>query len=94
MRTLLMLAVGVALAVAFDALAAVLTKRGAARALDGGRLFIWIWLGVMVADFYGGVAAGNTVLLELGVHALLFAVPAGAAWLLWRRRREAPAAPE
>ncbi len=92
MRTLLMMVVGVALAVAFDVVAAWLNKRGAGRALDGARLFIWTWLGIMIVDFYIGVSEGNTVLLELGVHALLFAVPAGAAWLLLRRRRATSAA--
>ncbi|HEX8012699.1 MAG TPA: hypothetical protein VF814_17480 [Casimicrobiaceae bacterium] len=91
MRTLLMTVVGVALAVAFDAVAAWLNKRGAARVLDGGLLFIWIWLGIMIVDFYVGVSEGNPVTLEFGVHALIFFVPAGVAWLLWRRRR-APAA--
>lgn len=87
MRTLVVMVIGVALAFAFDTIAAVLNKRGAARTLDGGRLFIWIWLGIMLADFYVGVSAGNTVSLELGVHALLFALPAGVGWLLSRRRR-------
>jgi len=87
MRTLLMTVIGVALAFAFDAVAVLLNKRGAARALDGGQLFIWLWLGIMIADFFVGVSEGNTVTLELGVHALLFAVPAGVAWLLSRRHR-------
>ena len=87
MRTLLMMVVGVALAVAFDAVAALLNKRSPGLALDGGRLFIWTWLGIMIVDFYIGVSEGNTVLLELGVHALLFAVPAAVAWWLSRRRR-------
>jgi hypothetical protein len=38
-------------------------------------------------DFYAGVSEGNSIPLELGVHSLLFAVPAGAAWWLSRRHR-------
>src|SRR5712691_69663 len=94
MRTLLMMVVGVALAVAFDAIVAWLNKRGAGRAIDGARLFIWTWLGIMIVDFYIGVSEGNTVLLELGGHALLLAVPAGAAWWLSRRRRTTSPTPK
>ncbi len=90
MRTVLMTVIGVALAFAFDALAAALKRRGAARALDGGMLFVWIWLGIMIADFYLGVSEGNALPFEIAVHAFLFAVPAGVGWYLSRRRR-APA---
>jgi hypothetical protein len=41
----------------------------------------------MVVDFYADVSEGNSIPLELGVHSLLFAVPAGAAWWLSRRHR-------
>ena len=81
MRTAVMILVGVALAA--------LKQRGHAREVDAGHLFIFTWLGIMAVDFYVGVSEGNAVPLELGIHALLFAVPAGLAWWLSRRRRSA-----
>jgi len=92
MRTLLMIVVGVALAFAFDAAGVILKRRGSVRAFDGARLFVLIWLGIVVVDFGFGVAAGYAVLFELAVHALIFVVPAGVAWYL-RGRRE-PLAPD
>jgi hypothetical protein len=90
MRTAAMILVGVVLAIVFDLVVSWLKRRGRARETDGGRLFILIWLGIMAVDFYAGVSEGNSVSLEIGVHALLFAVPAGAAWWLSRRRRTPP----
>ena len=89
MRTAVMMLVGVALAALFDFVVAALKQRGHAREVDAGRLFIFTWLGIMAVDFYVGVSEGNAVPLELGIHALLFAVPAGLAWWLSRRRRSA-----
>jgi hypothetical protein len=91
MRTLLMIVVGVALAVALDAVAAILQRRGSPRAFGASRLFVLIWLGIVVVDFGFGVAAGYSPALELAVHALIFAVPAAAAWILGRRRRSSAA---
>jgi hypothetical protein len=73
--------------VAFDVVVAMLHQRGKSRAADGGQLFIWIWLAITIADFWVGVEEGHGVSLELGVHALIFVVPAAAAWYLSRRRR-------
>ena len=87
MRTLLMTVIGVAFAVAFDIVVAALHQRGKSRGNDGARLFIWIWLAITIADFWLGVEEGHAVSLELGVHALIFIVPAGAAWYLSRRRQ-------
>jgi uncharacterized protein (DUF983 family) len=89
MRTLLMIMIGIALAVAFDAVPAILKQRGSARAFDGARTFVLIWLGIVVVDFGFGVAAGYSAWLELAVHALIFTVPAVTAWYLWRRRASA-----
>ena len=87
MRTLLMTVIGVAFAVAFDIVVAVLQQRGKSRTADGARLFIWIWLAITIVDFWVGVEEGHGVLLELGVHALIFVVPAAAAWYLSRQRQ-------
>jgi hypothetical protein len=93
MRTAAMIVVGVVLAIAFDLIVAALKRRGHATGTDAGRLFITIWLGIMVVDFYVGVSEGNAIPLELGVHALLFLVPAGLAWWLSRRRAQPPTGP-
>ena len=94
MRTLLMTVTGAVLALAFDFVVAALRKRGIGRTGDGARLFIWIWLAVASVDFWFGVEAGYAVPLELGVHLLIFAVPAALAWYLSRRRRARRAEPE
>jgi hypothetical protein len=86
MRTLLMMAIGVVLALVFDAFIAALHRRGIRRGASGAVPFIWIWLAVASVDFWVGVDAGNAVSLELGVHLLVFAVPAALAWYLARRR--------
>ncbi len=87
MRTLLMVATGVVLALAFDVVAAALDRRGMGRGDAAGALFICIWFGVAAVDFWIGVDAGNAVGLELGVHLLIFALPAALAWHLSRRRQ-------
>ena len=94
MRTLLMTVIGVAFAVAFDIVVAALHQRGKSRGNDGARLFIWIWLAITIVDFWVGVEEGHAVSLELGVHALIFIVPAGAAWYLSRRRQASTVKPD
>ena len=94
MRTLLMTVIGVAFAVAFDIVVAVLQQRGKSRRTDGALLFIWIWLAITIVDFWVGVEEGHGVLLELGVHALIFVVPAAAAWYLSRRRQGSTVKPD
>jgi hypothetical protein len=87
MRTLLMTVIGVAFAVAFDIVVAALHQRGKSRRNDGALLFIWIWLAITIVDLWVGVEEGHAVSLELGVHVLIFIVPAAAAWYLSRRRQ-------
>jgi hypothetical protein len=94
MRTLLMTVIGIAFAVAFDVVVAMLHQRGKTRAADGAQLFIWIWLAITIVDFWVGVEEGHAVSLELGVHALIFIVPAAAAWYLSRRRRASAVKPD
>jgi len=94
MRTLLMTVIGLALAVAFDVVLEMLCRRGKNRSADGARLFIWIWLAITVVDFWVGVEEGHEVSLELGVHALIFIVPAAAAWYLSRQRRAPTVKPD
>ena len=94
MRTLLMTVIGVAFAVAFDAAVAALHQRGKSRGADGALLFIWIWLAITIVDFWVGVEEGHAVSLELGVHALIFIVPAAAAWYLSRLRQASAVKPD
>jgi hypothetical protein len=94
MRTLVMAATGVRLALAFYGIGAALRRRGIGRDADGARLFMWIWLAVVAVDFWVGVGAGNAVALEIGVHLIIFAVPGALAWYLSRRLHAARAAPE
>lgn len=88
MRTTLIIILGVALAAAFDSFAAALSaRRVGERSIRGGTIFIWTWLAFTLVDFAIGVQAGHGVLMELAIHALVFAVPVAAAWYLSRRRR-------
>jgi hypothetical protein len=84
-----MVATGVVLVLAFDRVGAALGKRRISRGADGAGLFIWIWLVVASVDFWIGIEAGNGVGLELGVHGVIFIVPAALAWYLSRRRHAA-----
>ncbi len=48
--------------------------------IDGGRLFIWIWLVVSVANFAMRTTEGiATPLVELGIFAVVFGIPAALA---------------
>ena len=94
MRTLLMTVIGIALAVAFAVVFEMLHRRGKSRDADGARLFILIWLAITVVDFWIGVEEGHALSLELGVHAVIFIVPAAVAWYLSRRRRAPTVKPD
>jgi len=61
--------------------------------VDGGRLFIWIWLFVCVANFATSVIdAGRSPLIALGVFAFVFGAPAALALLVSQslRRHRSP----
>ena len=94
MRTLLITVIGLALAVAFDVAVEMLRRRGKSRSADGARLFIWICLAISIVDCWVGIEEGHGVSLELGVHALIFIVPAAAAWYLSRRRGTSTVKPD
>jgi choline-glycine betaine transporter len=82
MRTLLITAIGATLALAFHFVVTALHQRGHARNTDGGRLFILIWMAIVIVDGWIGVDEGHGVLLEIGVHLVIFVVPAALAWYL------------
>jgi len=84
MRTAIAILIGIVLVFCFRAIASSMSRR--APAADGTIWFVALWLVATVVDFLVGVSAGHGVVLELGVHALIFAVPAALAWYLRSRR--------
>jgi hypothetical protein len=97
MRTLIIVAIGMAVMLLFLAAAHFVNKSRGAGFMDGGRLFIWFWLVATVLNgAYGFFAHGISLLVELMVFVIVFGAPAGAAWYLSRmiRLRHAPPAPK
>ena len=48
--------------------------------IDGGRLFIWIWLVISVANFaIGTIESRTTAMVELGIFAVVFGIPVALA---------------
>lgn len=93
MRTLVILAIGMAIMLLFLVAAHFVNKSRGAGFVDGGKLFIWFWLvATLLNGAYGFFAHGVSLTVEIAVFAILFGVPAGAAWYLSRliRRRHAP----
>jgi hypothetical protein len=84
MHMLMMTVIGLALLAAFVFGAHALNRAGTR--INGPLVFIGFWLAVSAVSFLIGVfVAGYSVLTELGVHAVIFGVPAGLAWFLSRR---------
>jgi hypothetical protein len=90
MRTAIAISIGIVLAFCFQAVASSVNRRRGTKAVVGPRWFLGFWLIASVVDLFIGVRAGHGVALELGVHALIFAVPATFAWYWNRRRRGLP----
>ena len=80
MRTVIALAIGLALSFGFVFAAGFL---GRSR-VTGALLFIALWLVFCVIDYTNGVKAGYSAVEELGIHLLLFTLPAFGAWLFAR----------
>jgi hypothetical protein len=87
LRTLLVILIGISVLFVCIAVASALNKGRASRPIDGAMIFVWLWLGFVIVDCYVGVRAGHGLALELALHALAFALPAGLAWYLSRRHR-------
>lgn len=91
MHILVMTAAGVAGLLAFTLIAHAVNRQRNTGFVDGGRLFVWIWLLVSVANFFVGVMkAGISPLIELGVFTIVFGLPATLALVVssgLRRRR-------
>ena len=84
MHTLRMTILGfVVLAIFF--LGARLLNRGEGKPVDGAWIFIWVWLAAAIINLLVGVfAAGIPLLVEIPVLAVIFGLPALAAWYLSR----------
>ena len=80
MRTVIALAIGLALSFGFVFAAGFL---GRSR-VTGALLFIALWLFFGVIDYRNGLKAGYSAVDELGIHLFLFIVPAFGAWLFAR----------
>ena len=80
MRTLVVMICGLAGAFAFVFVSKTLKMRTSSGALA----FIFAWLIFCGIDTFNGVKEGYSALDELGIHLLLFTVPAFAAWLAAR----------
>jgi len=82
MRTVIIIAIGFAVLAAF-----VFLPRMAGRpewSAAGAKLFIALWLAAALANLWIGVSrAGYTVLEELPIFLLIFAVPSAFAAYVW-----------
>ena len=91
MNTLVMTAAGVVGLLVFALIAHVVNRQRSKDFIDGGRLFVWIWLLINVTDYVVGiVGSGISPLVELGCFAIAFGVPAALAFVVsgsLRRRR-------
>ena len=88
MHTLTVTSIGIVLLSAFIFVASSINKRKNKRAIDGAWIFIWFWLAVSIVNFCVGVfVADYPVATELGVHIVVFGLPAGVAWYLSRKFR-------
>ncbi len=76
MRTLIAVAIGLAAAFAFVYAARVLHRSPASGAL----VFIACWFVFSGFDLAAGVRAGYSMVDELGIHLLVFILPATGAW--------------
>jgi hypothetical protein len=79
-RTLIVLLIGLALSVGM-VYAGKALGRGT---VNGALLFIGLWMIFTVIDYYAGVNSGYSALEELGIHLVVFIVPAVGAWLAAR----------
>jgi len=86
MHTLRLTIIGLVLLSVLAFVAAQINQRKNKRAVDGARIFIWLWLAVSVINFSIGVFVANySVATELAFHVIVFGLPAGVAWYLSRR---------
>jgi len=87
MRTLIAILIGVVVLLVVLVAATEINRRRQEDTLDGPRVFIWIWLGACIVDFWIGAFTGHRISVELGLHLIIFIVPAALAWFLSLGRR-------
>ena len=81
MRTAVIIAIGFVLLAAFLYGPRVMGRSDLA--LTGAKVFIGLWLIVSLVNLVLGVRAGYTVLQELPLFLVIFALPAAAAAYAW-----------
>ncbi len=89
MHMLMMTTIGLLMLAGVMIGAKTLNRGAPPRTIDGPRIFLWIWLVVSAGNFLTGVfVAGYSVMSELGVHVIVFGVPAGLAWYLMHHAKQ------
>lgn len=89
MHTFVVMTVGIVGLLLFASIAHAVNRRRSQGFVDGGRLFIWIWLVVCVTNFAVGVfSAGISPLIELGIFAVVFGAPTALALLVSQSLRK------
>lgn len=83
MRTLVLIVIGLALLALMTGL-----SRPARRPL-AALVFVGLWLVACAINLAVGLSHGYSLGEELGIHLVLFGVPAGAAWFVRRRAMRA-----
>lgn len=84
MRTLIVIVVGLVLSAAFVYGAGFINRGRAGAPINGAYLFLGVWLVFCIVDYYFGLKAGYGAVEELGVHAVVYLIPAALAWYLSR----------
>ena len=84
MRTLIVILIGLTVLIVLEITARYTGKEGKKR-FNAPLLFIILWLGFTAIDIYFGMQAGYGLLEELLIHAVIFVVPAAAAWYISKK---------
>jgi hypothetical protein len=91
MHTLMVTAMGFVSLFVFILVAFSINKRKPQTSVNGAGIFIWFWLTVSLWHFGAGVLVANyPVMTEIGVHIIVFGLPAGVAWYLSHRSKSIP----
>jgi hypothetical protein len=84
MHVLMLVVIGLVALAVFVGGAAMIRRSGPA--LDGARIFIWVWLiASLVNGAFGAIYAGIPLLNEIAAFVPIFGIPAAAAWYLSHR---------
>jgi len=85
MRTLIVVAIGLVLAVAFVVIANLINKSKGEMFFNGFYVFAVLWFIFCAVDYYYGVfRAGYGAMEELGIHLVIFLVPVAIAFFVSR----------